>query len=142
MGPNQTEDLFGEEYAQHADEIAKRITNEIGMLDMDKLFEQFPRLMCVDEIANQRHFHHWELVFADVFYGKRNDDGPRWRIRSGVGQSALDQGAMWKEAGVLGDNRPIVGTLRKHSAVESRERERDEAFGSAWRVYVMLGSPT
>ena len=49
LGPNQTKDLFGEEYAEHADEIAKRITDEIGMLDIDRLFEQFPRLKFVDE---------------------------------------------------------------------------------------------
>ena len=40
------------------------------MLDIDKLFKQFPRLKCVDGMANERRFHHWELVFADVFYGQ------------------------------------------------------------------------
>ena len=54
FGPNQTRDLFGQEYAEHADEIAKRITNEIGMLDLDRLFEQFPRLKFVDEMADRR----------------------------------------------------------------------------------------
>ena len=58
FGPNQTKDLFGEEYAEHAEEIAQRITDEIGMLDLDRLFEQFPRLAFVDEMANRRHFHH------------------------------------------------------------------------------------
>ena len=57
LGPNQTKDLFGEEYAKHADEIANRITNEVGMLDLDRLFEQFPRLKFADEMANRRHFH-------------------------------------------------------------------------------------
>ena len=63
FGPNQTEDLFGREYAEHATDFAKRITDEVGMLDLDKLFEQFPRLKFVDEMANRRYFHHWELVF-------------------------------------------------------------------------------
>ena len=50
LGPNQTRELFGQEYAEHADEIAKRITNEIGMLDLDRLFELFPRLKFVDQM--------------------------------------------------------------------------------------------
>ena len=33
LGPNQTADLFGTEYAEHAADIARRISNEIGMLD-------------------------------------------------------------------------------------------------------------
>ena len=66
LGPNQTADLFGEEYAAHAADLAKRITNEIGMLDLDRLFEQFPRLKFVDDLARQHRFHHWELAFADL----------------------------------------------------------------------------
>ena len=77
LGPNQTEDLFGQEYAEHADEIAKRITNEIGMLDLDRLFERFPRLKFVDEMAGRRRVHHWELVFADLFYGREGDGSAR-----------------------------------------------------------------
>ena len=125
LGPNQTEDLFGQEYAQHADEIAKRITNEIGMLDIDKLFKQFPRLKCVDGMANERHFHHWELVFADVFYGKRDHGSVRGGFDLVLGNPPWIK-VEWKEAGVLGEFDPSLA-LRKHSAVELT-RERDEAF--------------
>ena len=125
LGPNQTRELFGQEYAVHADKIAKRITNEIGMLDLDRLFEQFPRLKFVDEMASRRGFHHWELAFADVFYG-------------GHGYGSMDSGfdlvlgnppwikVEWKEAGVLGDFDPSLA-LRKHSA-NDLTKERDEAF--------------
>ena len=125
LGPNQTEDLFGQEYAQHADEIAKRITNEIGMLDIDKLFKQFPRLKCVDGIANERRFHHWELVFADVFYDKRGDGSSRGGFDLVLGNPPWIK-VEWREAGVLGDFDPSLA-LRKHSAVELTRR-RDEAF--------------
>ena len=77
LGPNQTADLFGDEYAEHSAGIAKRITNEIGMLDLDRLFEQFPRLELVDDLARRHRFHHWELAFADLFYGERADGGLR-----------------------------------------------------------------
>ena len=125
LGPNQTKDLFGEEYAEHAEEIANRITNEIGMLDLDKLFEQFPRLAFVDEMANRRHFHHWELVFADVFYAKHNNGRPRGGFDLVLGNPPWIK-VEWKEAGVLGDFDPSLA-LRKHSAVELT-RQRDEAF--------------
>ncbi len=114
IGPNQTVELFGEEYAEHADEIAKRIANEIGMLDLDKLFEQFPRLKFVDDLASRHRFHHWELAFADIFYG----EGPDGQVRRGfdlvVGNPPWVK-VEWKEAGVLGDYYPLLA-LRGYSA--------------------------
>ena len=101
LGPNQTADLFGEEYAEHAAELAQRITNEIGMLDFDSLFEQFPRLKFVDELAKRRRFHHWELVFADIFYGNRQDGSERGGFDLVLGNPPWIK-VEWKEAGVLG----------------------------------------
>ena len=125
LGPNQTRDLFGAEYAEHADEIARRITNEIGMLDLDRLFEQFPRLKFVDEMAGRRHFHHWELAFADIFYAEHRDGRPRGGFDLVLGNPPWIK-VQWQEAGVLGDFDPSL-VLRKYSAVELT-RGRDEAF--------------
>ena len=125
LGPNQTEDLFGQEYAEHANEIANRITNEVGILDFDKLFEQFPRLKFVDQMANERHFHHWELAFADVFYGERGDGSQRGGFDLVLGNPPWIK-VEWKEAGVLGDFDPSLA-LRKRQAVELTQ-ERDTAF--------------
>ena len=125
LGPNQTEDLFGQEYAEHADEIAKRITNEIGMLDLDRLFEQFPRLKFVDEMAGRRGFHHWDLVFADVFYDGHDDANISGGFDLVLGNPPWIK-VEWKEAGVLGDFDPSLA-LRKHSAIELT-KERDQAF--------------
>ena len=125
LGPNQTEDLFGQEYAEHAEDIAKRITNEIGMLDLDKLFEQFPRLKFVDKMANRRGFHHWELVFADPFYGELGNSGVRAGFDLVLGNPPWIK-VMWKEGGILGDFDPSLA-LRKHSSAELTRR-RDEAF--------------
>jgi len=125
LGPNQTEDLFGQEYAEHAEDIAKRITNEIGMLDLDRLFEQFPRLKFVDEMAGRRRFHHWELVFADLFHGRNEDRGVRGGFDLVLGNPPWIK-VEWKEAGVLGDFDPSLA-LRKHPAV-ALTRGRDEAF--------------
>ena len=125
LGPNQTEDLFGQEYVEHAEEIAKRITNEIGMLDLDRLFDQFPRLKLVEEMAERRRFHHWELVFADLFYGRNEDGGARGGFDLVLGNPPWIK-VRWTEGGVLGDFDPSLA-LRKHSAVELM-RGRDEAF--------------
>ncbi len=125
IGPNQTSDLFGEEYAEHADGMARRITNEIGMLDIDKVFEEFPRLKFVDELATQWRFHHWELVFADVFYGRRRNGEVRGGFDLVLGNPPWIK-VEWKEAGVLGDFDPSLG-LRRHSAAELTVG-RDDAF--------------
>ena len=109
LGPNQTADLFGKEYAEHAGDLAKRIANEIGMLDLQKLFEAFPRLKFVDDLARQHRFHHWELAFADVFAKSGGFDlvlgNPPWVW------------VRWEEGGVLGDANPLF-VLRKYSATE------------------------
>ena len=135
LGPNQTEDLFGQEYAEHATEIANRITNEVGILDFDKLFEQFPRLKFVDDMASRRHFHHWELVFADVFYGKRTDGDQRGGFDLVLGNPPWIK-VEWKEAGVLGEFDPSLA-LRRQSAVElthgwDAALEQHDGLRDAW----------
>ena len=125
VGPNQTADLFGKEYAELADNIAKRISNEIGMLDLKSVFEQFPRLKFVDDLANRRGFHHWELVFADIFYGRRMGGEVRGGFDLVLGNPPWIK-VEWKEGGVLGDFDPSL-VLRRLSAVELT-RGRDEAF--------------
>ena len=116
VGPGQTADLFGAEYAAHADDIAKRITNEVGMLDLEKLFERFPRLQFVDELAQRHRFHHWELAFADRFYGERADGSGRGGFDLVLGNPPWIK-VEWYEAGVLGDRNPAFA-LRRHSAAE------------------------
>ena len=135
VGPNQTADLFGAEYAEHADEIAKRIANEIGMLDLEKLFEQFPRLKFVEELAQRHRFHHWELAFADLFYGQRAEGGPRGGFDLVLGNPPWIKVA-WEEAGVLGDHNPRFA-LRRLSAKQLTDLraaaiDRSPALRGAW----------
>ena len=125
IGPNQTADLFGAEYAEHAGAIAKRITNEIGMLDLDKLFEQFPRLRFVDDLARRHRFHHWELAFADLFYGERDDGHVRGGFDLVLGNPPWIK-LEWEEGGVMGDYNPLF-VLRRDSATELVAL-RDDAF--------------
>ncbi len=124
VGPDQIGDLFGAEYAQHAEEMARRITNETGMLDLRKLFAEFPRLRFVNELARRHRFHHWELAFADLFAERGGFDlvlgNPPWvKVE-------------WKEQGVLGEKNPVL-MLRRTSATDVTELR-----GSAFHRYAGL----
>ena len=135
LGPNQTADLFGEEYAEHAADIARRISNELGMLDLDRLFEQFPRLKFVDELARRHRFHHWELAFADQFYGVGSDGRVHGGFDLVLGNPPWVR-VRWEEGGVLGDYNPLF-VLRGHSAAEisglrGDAFERNADLRSAW----------
>lgn len=94
------------------------ITDRFGQLHIEKLFEFFPRLKQVDEIARRRRFFHWELTFADIFAERAGFDlilgNPPW-IK-----------VEWNEAGVLGDFNPLFA-LRSFSATQLT-REREAAF--------------
>ena len=121
VGPDQIGDLFGAEYAQHAEEMARRITNETGMLDLRKLFAECPRLRFVNELARRHRFHHWELAFADLFAERGGFDlvagNPPWvKVE-------------WEEKGVLGEKNPAL-VLRKVSA-----KDVTELRGSAFHRY-------
>ena len=77
---------------------------------------RFPHLKFVDDLARRHRFHHWELAFADLFYGERFDG----RIRGGfdlvLGNPPWVK-VEWEEGGVLGDYNPSF-VLRRHSATE------------------------
>ena len=133
VGPAETRRLFGEEYANHAPELTIRINEEAGLLDLKGLLRLFPRLAIADRIAQSRRFHHWELVFADLFYG-----GGRTGYDSG-GFDVILGNPPWvkierKEREVLGDfdprlmirktPGPYVRSQRMH-LTESIEKCRD-----------------
>ena len=124
----QVRSLFGDDYAdaEHAADIAQRITDEVGMLDLEKLFEQFPRLRFVDELARRRRFHHWELTFADLFYGAGRDGKARGGFDLVLGNPPWIK-VEWEERGVLGERNPVFA-LRKLPASEL-SKQRAAAFG-------------
>ena len=86
------------------------------MLDLEKLFEQFPRLRFVDRLAERHRFHHWELAFADLFYGERPDGSARGGFDLVLGNPPWIK-VEWEEGGVLGDYNPLL-VLRRQSARE------------------------
>ncbi len=121
--PDQSE-LFGEEYAEHAGEMATEILEEVGMLDMSQMFQLFPRLKLVEELAARHRFHHWELVFADVFYGRRVDGSVRGGFDLVVGNPPWVK-VEWDEKGVLGEFDPVVA-LRTIRPKDAKRRAMEE----------------
>ena len=117
-GPGETGYLFGAEYDLHAGELAERIASESGVLDIEELFSTHPRLKLVDGIARDRGFFHWDLAFADIFYG----GGRAGKLEGGfdlvLGNPPWIK-VVWDEAGILGDFDPLI-ELRKLSASELR----------------------
>lgn len=100
------------------EEIVSRI-NELfpgqSEVDIDNLCALFPRLALVRNIAEQNHFMHWELEFADLFAKKGGFDlvigNPPW-IR-----------LEWDEQALLSDRQPIFAIRNLTSAQTIKHRE-------------------
>lgn len=100
---------------------AKAITDMYGIdnvVDIDKLCKTSPRLALVRQIAQQNHFMHWELEFADLFKERGGFDlvigNPPWILLG------------WNEQGVLADRHPIF-VVKKLTATQTIQH-REEAL--------------
>jgi hypothetical protein len=101
------------------DQQGKLFLATYGLVDLQRLRMFYPRLKQVEQIADQYHFFHWELEFADIFQSRGGFDlmvgNPPWlKIE-------------WQEGGILGDYNPLV-VLRGLSA-SRLDQERGDSFG-------------
>ena len=82
----------------------------LGQVNLDQLRSLFPRLRIADEVAQQQHFFHWELEFADVFVDRGGFDlivgNPPWIKME------------WNEQAVMGDRQPLLA-VRNYSATQT-----------------------
>ena len=117
VGGGEADLLFGDEYAEHASEFAKRIVREAGTLDLEELFKYLPRLQVVDRIATERRFNHWELNFSDTFYRANGEELKQHGFDLIVGNPPWVK-VEWKEGQVLGAFDPRIA-IRKYSALEA-----------------------
>lgn len=91
------------------------------VVDIPALRKQNPRLNLAYEIAEQNHFMHWELEFADLFAERGGFDliigNPPWiKIE-------------WNEQGVLSDRTPVFA-IKKMTATNIAQ-QRDEALNNS-----------
>ncbi len=120
VSPTQMEFLFGEEYVEHGADLANRIVAETGLLDLEQVVARFPRLGFVEALAREHHFLHWELEFADIYYGKREDGTDRGGFDLVLGNPPWIK-VEWDERGVIGDYDPLV-TIRKLTAPQVKQQ--------------------
>ena len=100
----QSGELFPDTLPQ---QISIDFNDKFGQLDIEKIIKDHPRLNLVNQIAEQQHFFHWELEFADIFANNGGFDlilgNPPWLK------------VEWQEAGILGDANPLF-VLRDYAA--------------------------
>jgi len=88
--------LFGDDYEQ--------MEVHVEQVNLDQLCKLFPRLSLVRKIADQNHFMHWELEFADLFAERGGFDliigNPPW--------IKLE----WNEQSSLADQQPMFAVKK------------------------------
>lgn len=105
------------------EELALDIIDTYGtdtVVDIPRLRKENPRLDLAARIAEQNHFMHWELEFADLFAERGGFDliigNPPWiKIE-------------WNEQSILSDTHPMF-VVKKLSATQTT-KHRDEALGN------------
>jgi hypothetical protein len=117
--PEERPTLFGPDQLPLTTKNSEpQLHDKYGQLRIAKLRQSFARVEAVERIAQQRHFMHWELTFADVFSRSSGFDlvlgNPPWLK------------VTWNEAGILGESNPLVA-IRKLSATELAT-QRSTAF--------------
>jgi type I restriction-modification system DNA methylase subunit len=103
-----------------SEQTLSQVLTAKGELHLPSLYQRFPRLRLVKQLADKFKFFHWELNFADVFADKGGFDvmlgNPPWLK------------VEWNEGGVLGDFNPEF-LIKKLTATQLRQ-EREKAFAA------------
>lgn len=90
------------------------------VVDIPRLRKESPRLDLAARIAEQNHFMHWELEFADLFAERGGFDlivgNPPWILLG------------WNEQGVLSDKQPMFA-VKKFNAAQTAQH-RNEALNN------------
>ena len=111
--------MFDTDIEQIALDLEKKY-DDLGKVNLDQLCENEERLALVRKIANENHFMHWELEFADLFKEHGGFDlmigNPPWIKMT------------WNESFILSEKQPLF-IIKKLSAAETSEI-RNELFSS------------
>ncbi len=109
-----------EEYRTDTEKAAdalRDVYKEYGTVDIPALCRENPRLALSKHIAEEQHFMHWELEFADVFAERGGFDfvigNPPWRV------------VEWKINDVIGDINPRIAVKMSLSTEEELEIQQN-----------------
>ena len=128
---------FGDGFETAEQLTLEQMEEEFGsdkIVDLDDLCGKFPTLELARQIAEQQHFFHWELEFADVFEARGGFDlvlgNPPW--------IKLE----WNEKGVLSDKDPsfAVKDLNANQTAERRSAALEDpaALSNYLEAYVAM----
>ena len=117
-------------FPSEAEQLVMDMTEQysgMGVVDIPKLCQQQPRLALVRQIAEQNHFMHWELEFADLFAERGGFDlvigNPPWiKIE-------------WNEQGVLADKHPMFAVKNLSATRTAQHRSQALSFPSTHAIY-------
>ena len=121
-------------YANAQDEAQDVIAEKIkacypkgGKVNLEELWQLFPRLALVKKLAQKYRFMHWELEFADVFHdqgGMSLEIGnPPW-IKLG-----------WNEQAVLADTNPLFAVKKLTATQTAQLRSQALAVPETRQLY-------
>lgn len=101
--------------------------DRFGAVNLDRLRADFPRLRIANEVAQQQHFFHWELEFADVFAERGGFDlvigNPPWVKME------------WNEQAVLGDRQPLFAVKDYKATQVAKVRAEELKAPAIYRLY-------
>ena len=126
-------------FPSEAEQLVMDMTDQysgIGIVDIPKLCQQQPRLALVRQIAEQNHFMHWELEFADLFADRGGFDlvigNPPWIL------------LLWNEQSVLADTNPLFAIRDLSAADTALQRtialQTKEVYKSYFKEYEQMSS--
>lgn len=113
-----SEPTLFEEYKSETEKAAdalRTVYKEYGTVDIPALCKENPRLALSKKIAEDQHFMHWELEFADIFEKNGGFDfvigNPPW--------IKLE----WQEQGVLSDRNPMFAVKNLSASQTAIQRK-------------------
>lgn len=119
-----------EEYRTDTEKAADALRNvykEYGTVDIPALCRENPRLALSKQIAQEQHFMHWELEFADVFAERGGFDfvigNPPWIMLG------------WNEQGILSDRNPIFAVKNMTATQTMNNRKKSLENGETRNLY-------
>lgn len=94
--------------------IQPNLNIEQALFDKVTLVNNNPRLQIIEEVTQKARFHHWELVFAEVFKDNGGFDliigNPPW-VK-----------VTWNESGILSEFEPLIGVKKLSSPDVAAQR--------------------
>ena len=111
--------------------------DKMGQLRISRLREHLPRIVQVEQVADDRRFMHWGLCFADLLIGVPvGAESMRYRGFDLILGNPPWLKVEWNESGILGEHNPVFAIRNVSANVLAKMRseafEKFPALQKAW----------